>query len=145
MLGVLNKEQIEALLHQEITGRLGCHHDGKTYVVPITYVYDDNSIIGHSAEGLKVEMMRANPEVCFEVDHMYNMANWQSVIAWGRFEELHGLEAEQAMDKLISRLRPLMTSETSHPHEEATPGVQRVRAVIYRIHISEKTGRFEKR
>jgi nitroimidazol reductase NimA-like FMN-containing flavoprotein (pyridoxamine 5'-phosphate oxidase superfamily) len=28
-------------------------------------------------------MMRANPHVCFEVDHRENLANWRSVVAWG--------------------------------------------------------------
>ena len=28
--------------------------------------------------------------VCFEVDHIRDLGNWQSVIAWGRYEELAG-------------------------------------------------------
>jgi hypothetical protein len=40
-------------------------------------------VCGHSADGLKITMMRANPHVCFEVDHRENLANWRSVVAWG--------------------------------------------------------------
>ena len=40
----------------------------------------------HSGEGLKLQMMRANPSVCFEVDRHENLANWQSVIAQGTFD-----------------------------------------------------------
>ena len=40
-------------------------------------------------------MMRENPWVCVEVDHMDNLANWRSVIAWGRFEELGGWRRPQ--------------------------------------------------
>jgi uncharacterized protein len=82
MLGELNEAQVDQVLRSEVIGRLGCHAQGRTYIVPITYAYDGDCIYGHSAEGMKVRMMRANPNVCFEVDEMESMANWRSVIAW---------------------------------------------------------------
>jgi nitroimidazol reductase NimA-like FMN-containing flavoprotein (pyridoxamine 5'-phosphate oxidase superfamily) len=150
MLGELDREQIEELLHTEVIARLGCHAGGMTYVVPITYAYDGESIIGHSTNGLKIQLMRKNPEVCVEIDHMENMANWRSVIAWGRYEELDGVEAHEAMRLLIERLRPLLVSESSQPthglptgsHQADTAGHT---AIIYRIRLHRTTGRFEKR
>jgi uncharacterized protein len=68
MLGELKPEQINAVLFNEVVGRIGCHGEGRTYIVPITYVFDGDAVYGHSAEGLKIRMMRANPNVCFEVD-----------------------------------------------------------------------------
>jgi uncharacterized protein len=148
MLGELNNEQIDELLRSEVIGRLGCHADDKTYIVPITYVFDGDAIIGHSAEGMKIDKLRQNPNVCFEIDKIENMANWQSVIVWGVFEELEGYDARLAMQKLINRILPLITSETSMPthgiegHQLETDGSK---AVVYRIKIAEKTGRFEKK
>jgi hypothetical protein len=149
MLGELNQEQIEALLTSNVVGRIGCYADSKVYVVPVTYVYQDGYIIGHTSEGLKIHMLRRNPACCFEVDHVDNMANWQSVIANGTFEEIKGEEAANAMKKLVTRLLPLMTSQTSQPshgmeqtHRQDVAGHS---AIIYRIHLTEKTGRFEKR
>ena len=107
MLGELSAARIERLLRSEVVGRIGCHAGGRTYVVPVTYAYQAGSVYGHTAEGLKVRMMRSNPDVCFEVDRIENLANWESVIARGRFEELRGEEAVRAMDLLIERLRPL--------------------------------------
>lgn len=151
MLGVLSDEQVDRLLHAEVVGRLGCHADGRTYVVPVTYAYDGSAIYGHTSDGMKVRMMRQNPEVCFEVDRMENMANWQSVIAWGRFEELRGTAAAHAMGLLMDRLLPLIASETAAPPHGRDPSeVHRAdvagrHVVVYRIVIREKTGRFEKR
>jgi uncharacterized protein len=91
--------------------------------------------------------MRQNPNICFEIDYLENMANWQSVIAWGTYEELAGQEAKAAMLKLITRLQPLITSETSQPthgiegHQLETDGHK---IIVYRIKLNEKTGRFEK-
>jgi uncharacterized protein len=143
MLGELNREQTEQVLASEVIGRIGCQGDGKTYVVPITYAYFDGAIYGHSGPGKKLEMMRANPEVCFEVDDLENLSNWRSVIAWGRFEELHGEAASKAMQKLAEHLRPLMTSETSQPH--GSGAAANPQAVVYRINLHSMTGRFEKR
>lgn len=149
MLGILNDKQIDALLKSHITGRVGCHADNRTYVVPVTYVYDEGRIICHTSEGLKLEMMRKNPEVCFEVDNVQNMANWQSVILWGTFEELGGKEAKEAMEQLIDRMKPFMSSETAHPLEPGESHERRENigftAIVYQIKIKEKTGRFEKR
>jgi uncharacterized protein len=147
MLGELTEAEIEALLRSEVVARIGCHADGRTYVVPITYVYDDDAIIGHSRDGMKIELMRRNPAVCVEVDRVEDLGNWRSVIVWGRYEELSGAAAVEALEKLVTRLEPLATGETSAPphglaavHADAASGL-----VVYRIEIDEKTGRFERR
>jgi uncharacterized protein len=150
MLGTLNEDQIDHLLRHEVVGRIGCHLDGRTYVVPVTYAYDGGAVYGHSGEGLKIQMMRANPRVCFEVDHRENLANWQSVVAQGTFEELTGAAAAFAMQLLATRMAPLITSETMTPshglgeHPGGEPGGRRP-PHVFRILLHESTGRFEKR
>jgi nitroimidazol reductase NimA-like FMN-containing flavoprotein (pyridoxamine 5'-phosphate oxidase superfamily) len=80
---------------------------------------------------------------------MENMANWQSVIVWGTFEELKDVPAKKAMEKLIDRMSPFMTSETAHPLEPGESYDRRntrgFTAIVYQIKIKEKTGRYEKR
>jgi len=148
MIGFLNQIQIDHLLKSEVVGRVGCSAEGKVYVVPITYVYDGNKIFGHTSVGLKVDMMRANPQVCFEVDHIDNLANWQSVIAWGTYEELEGKNAEDALQQIVNRVHPFITSETSvprhslaRPHAPVSPHIE---VVVFQIKINESTGKFEK-
>ena len=83
MLRELNDTQIEALLEDQVIGRIGCHSAETMYVVPVNYVYDGTNIYCHSAQGMKIDMMRKNPQVCFEVDKIKDVTNWESVIAWG--------------------------------------------------------------
>ena len=148
MLGELNGGQIEQVLHSEVVGRIGCHDAGRPYVVPITYVYDGAAVYGHSIEGQKLLMMRANPFVCFEVEQIDDLANWRSVIAYGPFTELTGEDEQHALELLVNRLAPLMPGATAHPGDragdEGRHGAGRA-PVLYRITLSEKTGRFEKR
>lgn len=113
MLGELTKEQSFQVLKSEVMGRIGCYDaDGGVYIVPITYVFDCKFIYAHSKEGLKIQLMRKNPRVCFQVDCIENMANWRSVIAWGEYEELKGNNYDKAMKILKDRLAPLMISES---------------------------------
>jgi hypothetical protein len=97
-------------------------------------------------DGAKLRAMRANPHVCFEVEHVDNLANWQSVIAWGSFEELEGGAWDAGMRLLVDRVMPLLLSSTSAPPHGATPGPPSGRhGSVYRIRLGERTGRFEKR
>ena len=94
-------------------------------------------------------MMRKNPEVCFQTDAIDSLSNWSSVIAWGRFEEITDLlEKEQAMQKIINKVMPLMHGEAAQPSHgftsEASNVGSEVELILYKIVLSKKTGRFEK-
>ncbi|MFS4418137.1 pyridoxamine 5'-phosphate oxidase family protein [Maribacter sp. 2307ULW6-5] len=149
MLGRLTETQMEQVLRSNIVGRLGCHAEGETYVVPISYAYDGTHLYGHTQEGLKVELMRKNPNICLLVDEMEDMGNWRSVILWGRFEELKETGArESAMRFLLDRTLPYLTGETTLQHVMRDAHLGRSRAldgVMYKIVPLRKTGRFEKR
>jgi nitroimidazol reductase NimA-like FMN-containing flavoprotein (pyridoxamine 5'-phosphate oxidase superfamily) len=148
MLGELSGIQIENLLNRQAIGRIACHAEGTTYIVPVNYVYDGTYIYGHSSIGKKIEMMRKNPEVCFETDDIKSVFRWQSVIAWGRFEEITDVkEQEQAMQRLIHRIMPLSENPANHPSHGITERDSdvgtKVELIVYRIKVSKKTGRFE--
>ena len=150
MLRELNNTQIEALLKDQVTGRIGCHSAGLTYIVPINYVYDGINIYGHSAKGMKIDMMRKNPDVCFEVDSIKDVTNWQSVIAWGKFEEITEIaEKHNVLQKLTDRITPYIiddsvTREHGFVDQESDIGAT-VELIIYKIVVHKKTGRFEDR
>ena len=131
-----------------MTGRIACQANGEIYLVPINYVYRDGCIYGHSAEGKKIRMMRANPRVCFEVDDIRSVFQWQSVIANGVYEEITDIdEKQQAMQGIIHRIMPLVTSPEGHPShgitEKDSDVGTTVELIVYRIRLEEKTGRFE--
>lgn len=148
MLGELTETQIEELLRAQLIGRIGCCADGVTYVVPVNYWYDGKDIFAHSGNGMKVTMMRENPHICFEVDDIKSVINWQSVILWGTFEEIIDLDEKQkTLQKLIDRIVPFLT-DAGHPSHGITANESdvgnEVELVIYKIIINKKSGRFEK-
>ena len=107
MLGSLSSAEIEELLGTEVVARLGCHAEGRTYVVPVTYAYNGDALLIQSADGLKLRMMHVNPG------------------------EFLGADASAVLARLRER-ETRVRSGNGH-------------ASIYRIHLFEKTGRFERR
>ncbi|HRI21438.1 MAG TPA: pyridoxamine 5'-phosphate oxidase family protein [Panacibacter sp.] len=149
MIDKLSEEQIDAVLKENVLGRIGCNDGIKTYVVPVNYAYDGKYIIAHSVMGMKIQMMRKNPSICFEVDDMKSFTKWKSVIVWGQYQELADerdryyamkLFVERMMHVKISATAKLaeMHASMAHPvmHES-------IRPIVYRIVIAEKTGRYE--
>jgi hypothetical protein len=146
VLGELSEQEIDAVLRAETLGRIGCHARDMTYVVPVSYVYDGYSAYVLSAEGLKLQLMRENPRVCFEVEQIRHWTNWRTVIAWGRFEELEGQEAQEARALLNDRLTPIMAFEAKLAESDRplAPGVAERTLKMCRIRLDQRSGRFER-
>ncbi len=129
----LSREEINAFLRAQRIARIGCHLDGLTYVVPVIYAFDGASIFVVTTEGQKVEMMRANPRVCVEVDeYAAEGGSWRSVIAYGGYEELAGGDVEEA----LSALREAFGRAAPAEPRGLGPSV-----VAFRIRLDELTGR----
>jgi nitroimidazol reductase NimA-like FMN-containing flavoprotein (pyridoxamine 5'-phosphate oxidase superfamily) len=146
MTGELTEIQIDELLERLIVGRIGCSIDNNVYVVPVSYAYDGNSIYVHTYDGMKVDAMRVNPNVCFEVDDYADMANWQSVIAWGKYEEITNAEDRLAAIRILLRRNlPMLSSKTTHigKHWPFFADNESIDGIVFRIVITEKTGRYE--
>ena len=98
--------------------------------------------------GKKIDMMRKNPKVCFEVEEIENIFQWRCAIAWGTFEEITDEdEKQQARQLLTHRFMPLV----SNPQHHASHGIAanefdidtRINPIVYKIRIKKVTGRFE--
>jgi nitroimidazol reductase NimA-like FMN-containing flavoprotein (pyridoxamine 5'-phosphate oxidase superfamily) len=148
MFGNLNSEEIEMLLHSQLIGRIGCHWHNTTYIVPISYAYDGEFIYAITHEGMKINIMRQNGQVCFEVENIPDLANWQTAICWGRFEELtNATERREGLDMLYNRQLPVVTSDTTRlsPSWPFRPvNIDKIDGVVFRIRLTKKTGKFEK-
>ncbi len=149
MIENLTNDQINHVLAMQLVGRIGYGTGKKIYVVPVVYVFDGKHIYAHSKEGQKINIMRKNPAVCFQVDAIEDLGNWRSVVIQGRFEELTTKPLQEKAIKLLNdRFIPLKTSNAAKPSYERVRGSHEIekplRAILFRISIDEKTGRYEK-
>ena len=148
MVRELSQSEISNFLDSQRFARLGCHVDGETYVVPITFARDGDRLVGQTKAGKKVDMMRKNPVVCLQMDAVTSFAEWTSVICWGRFEELKGQEANDAMGSLIDHMESAFddigpTNRSLRDITPAEPDAIPQVAIVYAIHLQKMTGRAE--
>lgn len=140
MIQKLTEEKIEELLKDNVFGHLGCNDGLNTYIYPLNYLYDGKHITCHSQEGFKVQVMRKNNRVCFQVDEIKDDKNWKSVIVVGQFQEVHDAQEGEAIKAFADRRLFLKRSEWAVVPRTNKQGTN---PVIYRILIDEKSGMFE--
>jgi nitroimidazol reductase NimA-like FMN-containing flavoprotein (pyridoxamine 5'-phosphate oxidase superfamily) len=109
----MSMDKKEELLDRALAGRLGMCKDNQPYAVPMCFLYHDGRIFFHSArQGRKMDFMRANPTVCFQVDEHSLVSsskpckftmNYHSVVAVGRVRFLADSKEKLKILKLLVR------------------------------------------
>lgn len=103
-----------------MVGRLGTCANGIPYITPMNFTYDKETskIFLHCAnEGRKLENIRINPNVCFEVEEVKNVivkqptcassVAYRSVIMFGSIKILSEVNAKTyALQKLAEKYAP---------------------------------------
>jgi nitroimidazol reductase NimA-like FMN-containing flavoprotein (pyridoxamine 5'-phosphate oxidase superfamily) len=138
----LTPTQCAELLERTNLGRLGCSKDGQPYVVPVLFSFDRDRgcVYSFSTIGQKVRWMRENQLVCLEVDDVRDRNHWESVVIFGRYEEIQDsqeeAEARQRAEALFQR-----RAEWWLPAAAKVGSRERHAVVVYRIQVDRITGR----
>lgn len=123
-------------------GRLACARDNQPYVVPIYFAFDGDYIYGFTTVGQKVEWMRSNELVCFEMDQIESEHEWVSIVVFGRYEELP--DTTECQCARLQAYRVLqerkMWWEPAYMSQEHRDQPHSLTPVFYRIHIGKMTG-----
>ena len=101
-----DRTRMEQILSAQTIGHLAMTCDGDLYLVPINYAYVEGRILFHCAlEGKKLDMIRKNPNVCFEVSRQEGQpvphagelcdAAFESVVCWGTARFIDDVEERQ--------------------------------------------------
>ncbi|HJO56518.1 MAG TPA: pyridoxamine 5'-phosphate oxidase family protein [Candidatus Scalindua sp.] len=117
--GIASYTEVEELLSNTLVGRLGTCFNDIPYITPVNYIYGNNKIYFHSAhEGRKIENIRHNQQVCFEIDKILSIipgmrmpcgstTEYKSVIVFGDIRVVVDIdEKTDALNKLIEKYAP---------------------------------------
>ncbi len=149
MQRTLSDDEIDAVLTSEVFGHLACIDGQKPYIVPLAYVFYGNAIYGQTTEGRKIEIVRRNPNVCFQVQKQEG--SWKSVLCHGTFEELDFEKLEQTEASMIVELLTMrlgaiqgdvgISVAFGFSGKAAPLSVNHKASTLFRILLTEKTGR----
>ena len=81
----LSDVEIEALLKRNHVGRIAFSFHDQVDVRPVHYVFDNGWLFGRTSLGNKLDTLRHNQWVAFEVDEVEGPFEWRSVIVRGAF------------------------------------------------------------
>lgn len=104
----MTSKEIEQFLACARVGRLGMCLESGPYVVPVGFAYADGKIFFHTCNnGLKMDAIRRNGNVCFEVDEALSDASmFKSVIVFGTVEIISDKEKMiPYLQKLVDKYR----------------------------------------
>lgn len=144
----LTDEQIAELLREELVGRIATNGaDGFPYITPVHYVVQDGNVYFHGlAAGEKIKNIRANAQVCFEVEKMISIIHdenpcdtnteYRSVIIRGIAEIVS--ERDEKIDILNAVVAKFTPQHTGKPFPE---NMLKMTAVV-RISPESCTGKY---
>jgi len=135
---------MDDVLSRATVCHLGLCDDGQPYVVPLNYGYEDRTLYFHSStEGQKIEILRSNNRVCFQVDTDVEIVvggsgcncrtKYRSVIGFGRAAFI-----EDPAEKRRA-LAVLMRHYASGPFVFPDDAV--AKTCVFRVDIERMTGK----
>ena len=110
---VVDREEIESIIKKADVCRLGLSDNNIPYIVPLNFGYRDNCLYFHTPRvGKKIDMIKTNNRVCFEldIDHEVvkaeNPCDWnmkyRCVIGYGRAFLLEDIDEKRlALDIIV--------------------------------------------
>jgi len=104
----MTQPEIDQFLTCARIGRIGMILEEGPYIVPLGYCYSEGKVFFHTCqEGIKMEALRSNPNVCFEVDESLSDASLaKSVIILGEVKIIKEKELMiPYLQKLIDKYR----------------------------------------
>lgn len=144
-LEIKDEEVLKEILSGAIICRLAMMDGDQPYIVPVNYGYRDGCIYMHSApEGKKIDLLRLNNKVCFEVEDTMEIVkgdracdwttSYRSVIGYGITEILSDDESKQTGLEVIM-------AQHGAPHLTEFNRKNMGRMVILKLKITSLTGK----
>ncbi|OQA47580.1 MAG: Pyridoxamine 5'-phosphate oxidase [Chloroflexi bacterium ADurb.Bin325] len=139
---------IDWVIRQAVVCRLGLSQGGRAYIVPLSFGYDGRCIYFHTAaEGRKLEMLAANPHVCFELEHDVHVIPHETrACAWSMsFYSVMGtgvVHEITAPDEKVAALQAIVGHYSPRTWDISAADTQTVR--VWRLEIAEMTGKKSK-
>jgi nitroimidazol reductase NimA-like FMN-containing flavoprotein (pyridoxamine 5'-phosphate oxidase superfamily) len=144
---IIDPEELERVILSAEVCRLGMVDGDEPYVVPMNFGYRPGVLYFHSArEGRKLEVLRRNPRVCFELETDVRLvpgekacqwtSHFRSVIGWGKASVITDERGvEEGLQALMDHYSP--------GRHEFDPGPLGLTAVI-RLDVERMSGKRSK-
>lgn len=142
---IKDRQILEEILSGAIICRVAMLDGGRPYIIPFNYGYSDACLFIHSApEGKKIDLLKQNPEVCFEVEDKMEITKGDKACDWStRYRSVVGYGEVAILSDGQSKQHGLEVIMAQHGAPELIEFNQKNldRMVILKLSISSMTGK----
>jgi nitroimidazol reductase NimA-like FMN-containing flavoprotein (pyridoxamine 5'-phosphate oxidase superfamily) len=141
---IKNKKEIERIIKKALVCRIAVSDNNYPYVFPVCFGYKDSSLYFHCAlQGKKIEILKKNNNVCFEIDIDIELVESDKGCDWGmRYLSVIGFGkarfVEQAEEKKEA-LSVIMKHYSDKDYQFPENSFEKVRVV--KIEVKGMTGK----
>jgi nitroimidazol reductase NimA-like FMN-containing flavoprotein (pyridoxamine 5'-phosphate oxidase superfamily) len=141
---IKDKTEIERIIQKALVCRVALSDGGSPYVVPVCFGFKDGVIYFHSAqEGKKIEILRKNNKVCFEMDIDIKLIEGEKGCAWGiQYSSVIGYGTASFIEENEEKkkaLHILLGHYSDKTYEFPEPSLNEV--AVIKIRVESMTGK----
>ena len=143
---ISDRNEIDAIIHKADVCRLAMVDGAAPYIVPLNFGFAHNALYFHSAlKGRKINILKNNPEVCFEFDENVEIVAGQADdgCSWGtRYKSVVGFGTARFVtepDAKKAALNIIMTHYAGKTFTFSDADVTQV--AVIKIDIHQLTGK----
>ena len=137
-------EVIEEILNNVLVCRLGLCEADQPYVVPLCFGYKDNALYFHCAnQGKKLDILKKNNNVCFEVDINHELVKADQACDWGmKYKSVVGFGKAVFIEDVESKRRTLDVIMQQYSERSFGYPAEAIKnTVIIKVEIESMTGK----
>jgi uncharacterized protein len=144
---IKDRVAIDDLIKRALVCRLGMVDGDEPYIVPMNFGYDGKSLFFHCAkEGRKIDILRRNGKVCFEIDLDTEVIKGDVACKWSmRYRSIEGVGHAHLVEDIESKrhgLNVIMSHYAKGSFEYAERGFDL--ALVIRVDIESISGKRSK-
>jgi nitroimidazol reductase NimA-like FMN-containing flavoprotein (pyridoxamine 5'-phosphate oxidase superfamily) len=141
---IRDKAEIERIIQKALVCRVGLSDGDSPYMVPVCFGFKDDTLYFHSAqEGKKIEILRKNNKVCFEMDIDTTLIEGKKGCDWGiQYSSVIGFGTASFVEDIEEKkkaLHVLLEHYSDKSYEFPEPCLGQV--AVIKIRVESMTGK----
>jgi uncharacterized protein len=136
--------EIEAIIKNSNVCRLAMVDGDRPYLVPLCFGYQDNALYFHGAsEGRKIDLLRENPNVCFELDLITEIVEAESACKWSiKYQSVVGFGRAFLLESADEKIKGLNIIMSQYSGRTFQFPEEKLRATaVFKVEIASMTGK----
>jgi len=141
---ISDRTEIAEILARAVVCRIALSANDSPYIVPVCFAHQGDYLYFHcAAEGRKIEILRKNNRVCFEVDIDCEVVKSPQACSWGmRYRSVVGFGLGFILENDVEKKLALDLIMQHYGEEGSTYGPEIIRnTTIVKIVIQSMTGK----